>query len=238
MNFGWERLTEAVFRTRLPFLDVTIGLVVGDDGVLLIDAGSTLTEAAAIGDDVRSLAGRPVDSIVLTHNHFDHVLGFPAFEGAEVYCAPAVADTVTHGAEHLRADALRHGADPHEIDRALALMRRPDHETTSIGLDLGGRSVAVSHPGRGHTDHDLIVVCRGDDRTVVFCGDLVEESGDPCIDDDSDPAAWPSTLDTVLAIGGDEAIYVPGHGGAVGAHFVRNQRRWLSDTVTKPDSNM
>jgi hypothetical protein len=26
-------------------------------------------------------------------------------------------------------------------------------------------------------------------RTVVFCGDLVEESGDPCIGADSDPVA-------------------------------------------------
>jgi hypothetical protein len=36
-------------------------------------------------------------------------------------------------------------------------------------------------------------------RTVVFCGDLVEESGDPAIDADSDVAAWPGTLDRLLA---------------------------------------
>ena len=42
----------------------------------------------------------------------------------------------------------------------------------------------ISHPGRGHTDHDLIVVVAGSDPTVVFCGDLVEESGDPVIDQD------------------------------------------------------
>jgi glyoxylase-like metal-dependent hydrolase (beta-lactamase superfamily II) len=62
---------------------------------------------------------------------------------------------------------------------------------------------------------------------VVFTGDLVEESGDPYIDADSDLPAWPATLDRLLAIGGPGAIYVPGHGKVVDAEFVRRQRDWL-----------
>ena len=82
-------------------------------------------------------------------------------------------------------------------------------------------------PGRGHTDHDLIVVVPGD-PTVVFCGDLVEESGDPVIGPDSLLAEWPATLDAVLASGGQDARYVPGHGAVVDADFVRRQRDWLA----------
>ena len=67
----------------------------------------------------------------------------------------------------------------------------------------------------------------GDGRSVVFTGDLVEESADPAIDADSDVAAWPATLDRVLAIGGPDAIYVPGHGKIVDAEFIRRQRDWL-----------
>jgi len=63
---------------------------------------------------------------------------------------------------------------------------------------------------------------------VVFSGDLIEESGDPAIDADSDVAAWPATLDRLLAVGGTDAIYVPGHGSVVDAAFVRRQRDWLS----------
>ena len=47
------------------------------------------------------------------------------------------------------------------------------------------------------------------------------------IDADSDVAAWPATLDRILAIGGPEAIYVPGHGKVVDAEFIRCQREWL-----------
>ena len=63
---------------------------------------------------------------------------------------------------------------------------------------------------------------------MVFCGDLVEESADPSIDADSDPAAWPATLDRVIEAGGGEGrVFVPGHGAVVDAAFVRRQRDWL-----------
>ena len=91
--------------------------------------------------------------------------------------------------------------------------------------------MGITHPGRGHTDHDLIVVVTESDRTVVFCGDLVEESGDPVIDRDSDPAAWPATLSRVLDAGGPDAVFVPGHGATVDAGFVERQRRWLINRV-------
>lgn len=63
----------------------------------------------------------------------------------------------------------------------------------------------------------------------MFTGDLVEESAEPAIDADSDVTAWPATLDRLLAIGGPDAIYVPGHGKIVDAEFIRRQRNWLKE---------
>jgi hypothetical protein len=34
MHFDWESLTDSVCRCRLPFLDVTVGLVQGSAGAL------------------------------------------------------------------------------------------------------------------------------------------------------------------------------------------------------------
>lgn len=229
MNFAWEGLGDGVHRCRLPFLDVTVGLVVGRTGTLLIDTGTTLAEATAIKADVAQITGSSVSHIVLTHNHFDHILGSSVFAGAAIYAAPEISATVAAQAEHLRADAIRHGADPDEVARAIAALRMPEHQISRADLDLGGKTVAIIHPGRGHTGHDLIAVVA--EPAVVFCGDLVEESGDPVADDDSDPAAWPTTLGRVLAAGGPDARYVPGHGAVVDAAFVERQRRWLQNRV-------
>jgi glyoxylase-like metal-dependent hydrolase (beta-lactamase superfamily II) len=231
VNYAWERLTETVRRCRLPFLDVTIGLVWGVDGVLLIDSGTTLAEAAAVDADVRLFTGRQVTRIVLTHKHFDHVLGSSAFSGAEVYSTPEVAEYMSSGVDDMRAHALRYGAARDDIDRAVAALRPPDHRVYHAVIELGGRRVSVSHPGRGHTTADLIVHVPGlegaIEPSVVFCGDLVEESADPAIDADSDVAAWPGTLEDVLRVGGPDARYVPGHGAVVDARFIENQRLWL-----------
>lgn len=229
MNFAWEALGDGVHRCRLPFLDVTVGLVSGRTGTLLIDTGTTLAEANAVKSDVVEITGSSVSHIVLTHNHFDHILGSSVFAGAAMYCAPEVSATIAQQTEHLRADAVRHGADPGEVARAIAALRTPEHQVSQADLDLGGKTVAIVHPGRGHTGHDLIAVVA--EPAVVFCGDLVEGSGDPVVDDDSDPAAWPTTLRRVLAAGGPDAMYVPGHGAVVDAAFVERQRRWLQSRV-------
>jgi glyoxylase-like metal-dependent hydrolase (beta-lactamase superfamily II) len=230
VNFVWEQLGDGIHRCRLPFLDVTIGLVHGATGTLLIDTGTTLTEAALVKADVADIADGEVSDIVLTHNHFDHILGSSAFEGATVYCAPDVAATIANRSEHLRAEAVRYGADPAEVASAVSALRTPENPVSRADVDLGGVTVAISHPGPGHTRHDLIVVVDAE-APVVFCGDLVEESGDPAFDRDSDLQAWPSTLDRVLDAGGPEAMFVPGHGAVVDSRFVRRQQEWLLDQV-------
>jgi len=230
VNFVWEQLGDGIHRCRLPFLDVTIGLVHGATGTLLIDTGTTLTEAALVKADVADIADGEVSDIVLTHNHFDHILGSSAFEGATVYCAPDVAATIANRSEHLRAEAVRYGADPAEVASAVSALRTPENPVSRADVDLGGVTVAISHPGPGHTRHDLIVVVDAE-APVVFCGDLVEESGDPAFGRDSDLQAWPSTLDRMLDAGGPEAMFVPGHGAVVDSRFVRRQQEWLLDQV-------
>jgi glyoxylase-like metal-dependent hydrolase (beta-lactamase superfamily II) len=233
VNQLWEPLATGVYRCRLAFLDVTVGLVLGRDGMLLIDSGSTLDEARAIDADVRTFDARGVTQLVLTHDHFDHVLGASAFtDSADVvaYAMPRVAETLTHRADELRRQAIEYGAAAADIDAALAAVRLPTPVAGRLSIDLGDRSVEVEHPGPGHTDHDLIVTVpplRDGDSTVVFCGDLIEESGDPSIEPESDVTRWPATLNRVLEVGGPQARYVPGHGAVVDAEYVTRQREWL-----------
>ncbi len=237
VHLAWERLTSSVHRCRLPFCDVTVGLVRGRTAALLVDTGTTLAEAAAIDADVRLLAGRPVSHIVLTHKHFDHVLGSSVFGGAQIYCAPEVVGYLTAATDQIRVDALRYGADITEVDAAIAALRPPHHGIYDAAVDLGDRTVTISYLGRGHTTSDLVVVApatNARERVVVFTGDLVEESAAPAIDADSDVAAWPATLDRLLAVGGPDAAYVPGHGKVVDAGFVRRQRDWLSGQAAAP----
>ncbi|AEW93972.1 metallo-beta-lactamase [Streptantibioticus cattleyicolor NRRL 8057 = DSM 46488] len=225
---GWERLAPGVARRRLAFLDVTIGVVVGTDGVLLIDSGSTVPEGERLRREVRDLTGRDVTHLALTHAHFDHVLGASAFPEAAVYGQAGLAGVLARGRAELGEDAVRYGVAGPEARRAVDALVTPGHPVDRRhALDLGGREALLVHPGPGHTGHDLAVVVPGT-PVVVFCGDLVEESGEPQAGPDAVPGRWPAALDALLELGGETAVYVPGHGAVVDARFVRAQRDALA----------
>ncbi|MFF3750305.1 MBL fold metallo-hydrolase [Streptomyces sp. NPDC002018] len=252
---GWERLAPGVGRRRLPGWDATAGLVVGTDAVLLYDTGSTVREGAELRAQARALlGGGNVTHIALSHPHFDHVLGTAAFAGAEVYGPVGMARLLAAAGPELYEEALRLGADAEETARSVELLVPPRHEVSGqLTLELGaGRRAVLVNAGPGHTAHDLAVLvpvadgAPGSDgalgaegapgaggtagaRTVVFCGDLVEESGEPQAGPDAIPARWPASLDRLLALGGEDAVYVPGHGAVVDAAFVRAQRDALAE---------
>jgi glyoxylase-like metal-dependent hydrolase (beta-lactamase superfamily II) len=228
-ELGWERLADGVGRTRLPVWDCTAGLVVGADRALLVDAGSSLAEGARLCAQARELAGGGVTLLALTHPHFDHVFGAAAFADAEVLAAGGADAVFTTGRAELRADAVRHGLDARAAEEAADALVRPGREVRDrLTLPLGGgREALLANVGPGHTAHDLAVVVPGE-PAVVFCGDLVEESGEPQGGPDAVPSRWPAALDRLLALGGEDALYVPGHGAVVDAAFVRAQRDALA----------
>ncbi|MBK3575699.1 MBL fold metallo-hydrolase [Streptomyces sp. MBT65] len=225
---GWERLAAGVGRCRLPGWDCTVGLVVGGGSALMIDAGSSVPEGAWLRTQAQALAGRRVTHLALTHAHFDHVLGAAVFAGATVLAAGGLREVFEHGGEELRADAVRNGLDPRAAENAADLLVCPREYvwgTAVLAMDGGPEVHLVAT--RGHTAHDLAVLVPGS-PAVVFCGDLVEESGEPQAGPDAVPAHWPAALDLLLSLGGEDALYVPGHGAVVDAGFVRAQRDALA----------
>ncbi|WP_345036125.1 MBL fold metallo-hydrolase [Streptomyces sannanensis] len=227
-DFGWERLAPGVGRRRLPGWDATVGLVAGRDALLMYDTGSTPREGEELRAQAEALFGRGVTHVALSHPHFDHVLGTAAFPGAEVFGAVGVASLLEHERDVLRGDAVRFGVPPADAAEAAGRLVVPRHQVSGEWtLDLGGRQVLLANVGPGHTGHDLALLVPGA-REVVFCGDLVEESGEPQAGPDAVPSRWPDALDRLLALGGEEALYVPGHGAVVDAAFVRAQRDELA----------
>ncbi|MEU4032660.1 MBL fold metallo-hydrolase [Streptomyces collinus] len=230
-ELGWERLADGIGRCRLPGWDCTAGLVIGHGTALVVDAGSSLAEGARLRECAERLAGRRVTHLALTHPHFDHVFGTAAFAGAEGYAAVGAETVFAGGREELRLDAVRNGLPAADAEEAVDTLAAgaPRHLVSGeLTLDLGdGRQALLANVGPGHTAHDLAVLVPGSPE-VVFCGDLVEESGTPQAGPDAVPSRWPAALDRLLALGGEDALYVPGHGAVVDAAFVRRQRDELA----------
>src|SRR5512145_3576516 len=57
-------------------------VIVGDDGVILVDSGGSDEVGRHIATAVRRITDRSVTHVVNTHHHGDHYLGNMTFEGA------------------------------------------------------------------------------------------------------------------------------------------------------------
>lgn len=60
-----------------------VSMIIGDDGVVIIDTGMMLDDAERIATEFRKVTDKPVRAIVFTHSHGDHTGGAAAFLGNE-----------------------------------------------------------------------------------------------------------------------------------------------------------
>ncbi len=213
-------LADGVLVRRYVELDLSVGLVIGDRGCVVVDTRSDPDQGAELRAAVREITRQPC-TVVLTHAHFDHCLGTAAFLPAPVWAHPRCRDDLARGGAAQHAEALawsRAQRMPH--DPVMVAPVVPDHLVTGqVEVDLGDRRVLLFHPGQGHTDHDIAVWSA--DSGVLFAGDLVEQGADPDFTD-AYPLDWPTAVTKLLRLG--PRIVVPGHGDPVGAEFVTAQR--------------
>ncbi|WP_404309749.1 alkyl sulfatase dimerization domain-containing protein [Neorhodopirellula lusitana] len=58
-----------------------VSMIVGDEGVVIIDTGLSMDDAERIAKEFRKLSDKPVKAIIFTHSHGDHTGGAAAFFG-------------------------------------------------------------------------------------------------------------------------------------------------------------
>ncbi|WP_026152163.1 MBL fold metallo-hydrolase [Actinopolyspora halophila] len=207
----WRELADGVLIRRYAELDLTVGLVLGDEWALVIDARGDRAQGEELAAAVRAVTALPWQ-LVLTHAHFDHCFGTAAFAPAPFWAHVNFPPHLERTVELQRAEWVEHYRASGDRERAEALasteVRAPNRLVTDpVELDLGNRAVRLTHPGPGHTDHDLIASVR--DVSVLFAGDLLESGAAPDFGD-ALPLDWPETVGRALH--GSPELVVAGHG--------------------------
>ncbi|MEU4532259.1 MBL fold metallo-hydrolase [Micromonospora ureilytica] len=231
MNAGFVEVADRVHVLAEPLLRVNVTLVVGDDEALLVDTLSSAAQAAELVAAVRAVTDRPL-TLVNTHHHYDHCFGNAVLAGdppRPVYAHELAAAALREEPERLRREAYEELRTEHPslaaelADTPLLVPTHIVHVETV--LDLGGRRVLLRHPGRGHTEADLVV--HVPDADVLVAGDLVEQSGPPAFED-SYPLQWPDAVADLLRLTTARTVVIPGHGDPVDVDFVRAQHAELA----------
>jgi glyoxylase-like metal-dependent hydrolase (beta-lactamase superfamily II) len=204
--------------------DPNVGAVIGEDGVLAVDARATPTHAREWLDELRRLTDRPIRHLVLTHYHAVRVLGASAFDAESVIAHEGTRRWILErGEADFESETRRFPRLFRDVESIPGLT----HPTASFGdslrLELGGREVQLLHLGRGHTAGDAAVWLP--EERILFAGDLVEARAAPYMGDAFVEEWSTTTLDRVEALGAQ--TIVPGRGPAAGPEAIAETRDYL-----------
>lgn len=65
--------------TAVGYAVSTVSMIVGDDGIVIVDTGLDVASSRQIRSDFRRIVDKPVKAIIFTHGHPDHIHGASAF---------------------------------------------------------------------------------------------------------------------------------------------------------------
>lgn len=191
--------------------DPNSGIIIGDDGVMVVDAQATPVMALEVIERVRKVTDKPIKYVLLSHYHAVRVLGASAYNDAEILASDAARDMIVErGQQDMDSEIGRFPRLFRAVESIPGLTWPTITFQKQMSVWLGKREVRIMHIGRGHTAGDVIAWVP--DANVVFSGDLVEYHS-ACYCGDAHLKDWPETL---KRLGDFKAnALVPGRGAAL-----------------------
>ncbi len=197
------------------------GLIVGPDSTLAIDSTGAPLHARKFLAAAKTL-GKPIDRVVITHEHVDHIAGLPQF--------PPHIDIIAQ--ENTRTQLLKPTAAPQpaywnsawaEPGERLQIVLPNLTFRDRMTLHYGDIEVDLIFPGPAHTSGDALVLVP--QHKIMFMGDVAFFGVTP-LNGSGYFADWMKVCDRILADPGVVTI-VPGHGPVGGKAELADMRGYL-----------
>lgn len=199
--------------------------IVTDDGVVVIDPGSSVHTGNMLLREIRKVTELPVIAVFDTHVHGDHWLGNDAikraFPNADIYAHHKTISMVDNGEGQNWLD-LMHDMTKGATD-GTKIVNAKDALKGGEDLSIGGHQFQIIHHGQAHTVTDIMILYKQDN--VLFTGDNVTNKRIIRMVD----ASFKGSIETIeKAKSLQAAIIVPGHGKTGGTELLDNYHTYLS----------
>lgn len=188
--------------------NATFGVIVTDEGVILIDPGGSYQGAAALQAAIAQITDQPVRIVINTGGQDHRWLGNGYFKerGARIISSrradedhKARAQDQLIGLGYLIGANRLEGTEPVYADEVF---------DERMDLTLGGVSLQLRHVGQAHTPGDLFVWVP--EKSVLFAGDIVYVGRMLGVMAYSNSRSWIAAFNAIADLA--PASIVPGHG--------------------------
>jgi glyoxylase-like metal-dependent hydrolase (beta-lactamase superfamily II) len=203
-----------------------VGIVVGDQAVLVIDTGFGPRNGATVAAVAEKLGGGRRLYLAITHFHPEHDLGAQAFpaDTTLIRSADQLHDIDEFGLQLAQVFAARSAVNAELLAgaafRKADVIFERDHE-----LDLGGVRVRLMAMGPNHTRGDTAIWVEPD--RVLFSGDIAMRAQPAFASPYSSLGHWLASLERLEALA--PLVIVPSHGPIGDVAFIAGYRAYLTE---------
>jgi glyoxylase-like metal-dependent hydrolase (beta-lactamase superfamily II) len=191
--------------------DPNTGVIIGDNGVMVIDTRATPVMAEDVIRHVRSVTDKPIRYVLLSHYHAVRVMGASAYKAQYVIASQGTFELIKErGQQDFDSEVQRFPRLFRSVESVPGLTWPNLVFDRSLTLWMGKTEVQVKHIGKGHSKGDTIAWMPRE--KVLFSGDLVEEGTAPYAGD-AYFKEWPETLEKLRGFGAEKLV--PGRGDAM-----------------------
>jgi len=191
--------------------DPNTGVIIGDDGVMVIDTRATPVMAKDVIRHVRSVTDKRIKYVLLTHYHAVRVMGASAYKADYVIASRGTYELIKErGRQDFESEVQRFPRLFRAVESVPGLTWPNLVFDAELTLWLGKTEVQLKHIGKGHSKGDTIAWLPKE--RVLFSGDLVEEGTTPYCGD-AYLKEWPATLEKLRAFKAEKLV--PGRGDAM-----------------------
>lgn len=197
-------------------------VIIGDEGVVLIDTGFSDEIGRHLKKAIASITKKPVTHVINTHNHGDHILGNSAFESAIIMSSDKCRQSMEKaGYEWI---ALLESITGQRFPNTRPVVAEKSYaEDTRTMVTLQNVRMQIWVPSGSHTDNDLMVYLPDD--KVLVAGDIVVNTIMPSYRD-AKVRNWLATLQEISEM--PLVTIVPGHGKLTTPAKVKKLRQMMS----------
>ncbi len=201
------------------------GIIIGRDGILVIDTLISAKEAKRFLKDIRAVSDKPVRYVVNTHHHLDHTFGNSEFAslGAIIIDQENIRKIIARYNEADIKSAVKRIGLTEEDMQGTGQWHPSLTFTDKLTIDLGDQKVELISRGHSHTEDSITVYLP--DKKILFAGDILFTNYHTNLMD-ADLKGWSQALDAVMAL--DAAIIIPGHGPVSGNKDVQAMQEYLA----------
>lgn len=222
----WTELGDGIHVRQSRAYAMNSAVMIAEDHAVLIDPGVLPSEL----DDIAAFVGRAGAArvtVILTHDHWDHVLGVPWWPQAGTIAHDRLAAAVKKDAAQIAAEAARCAeANGETWTRGFAAFA-PDRAISGLHFTPVGPFRMVFRDAPGHCATQLTVHLP--DEHLLFAADMLSDIEIPMLD--APIAVYRRTLEGLAPLidGGAIETLVPGHGTI--AHGAEVRDRLLRDLL-------